>query len=218
MSHRLATGCMFGYEITELITIDTVGQYHGITGLGINGCNSGTTFIASLKGSITDTANNGGVLRCTDGTHGLTTGDYVSLTGMGDAAHADITRVTVIDVNTFDCDDIAYNSISDTGTWARGSGLTIDAGHGGTFTVSCTASLLSAGTNKNFRMEVAKNATTIDEFVAERKFANSTDLGSVSLGGLLELTGGDTLWAAVKCTTDDTNITVEHINIHMVRV
>jgi hypothetical protein len=72
---------------------------------------------------VTDTADNGGQLQCTSVAHGLATGDTVVLSDMGDSAHDGSTVVTVDDANTFTCDDIAYNSDDDTGTWTKSEWL-----------------------------------------------------------------------------------------------
>jgi hypothetical protein len=209
---------MYAYEASQLITIDAVNQYHAIIGLSAGSCNGGITFLASSTGSITDTEDNSGILRCTDVGHGLTTGQYVTLTGMGDAAHVGATAVTVITVDVFDCDDIAYNSIDDTGTWARGSSMTIDTGKGGTYMMTYAASVLSAGINKNYRLELIKNVTPMDEFATEHKIAVASDLVSLGSSGIACLQGGDTIWMQVKNTTDDSNLTVEHANVHISRI
>lgn len=211
-------GCEYAYEAGEVIIIDAANQYHGITGLIQDGCNVNTEYLASAVGSITNTADNATVLRCTDVAHGLSTGQYISLTGMGDAAHVGLSQVTVVDVDTFDCDDITYNSSGDTGSWTRGASLSIDQGRGGFFGVTFTTSLLSAGVNKNYRFEIAKNATMIDTIVAERRISVANDLGNMSSSGTIQARGGDVIWVLVKNTTDATNLTIEHMNLHMTRV
>jgi hypothetical protein len=218
MTHRKPACSLFAYEASQLITIDGVNQYHAVIGLSEGSCNGGVTYTASATGSITDTEDNSGTLRCTDVGHGLTTGQYVTLTGMGDAAHAGITAVTVISVDVFDCDDIAYNSIDDTGTWSRGSSMTVNTGRGGMYLLTYSSSLLSAGINKNYRFELYKNTSPLDEFASERKIAVASDLGVIGASGLRILTGGDVVWMATKCTTDDSNLTIEHANVHIVRL
>jgi hypothetical protein len=209
---------MFAYEASELITIDAANQYQGVTGLAEGTCDGAASFLASATGAITDTANNGGTLRCTDVGHGLTTGQYIALHGMGDAAHVGVTGVTVIDVDTFDCDDITYNSASDTGNWSRGSSMTVVSGAGGTYMLTFSASVTSAGTLKNYKFELVKNTTSLDEFAAESKVAVGGDLEPITCGGAVHLTAGDVIWLQVMGTTDASNLTIEHANVHMVRV
>jgi len=218
MSVTSVLGCEYAYEAAEAIVINGANQYHGVSGLQQDGCNLGTTFLASATGAVTDTADNASILRCTSVAHGLATGQYLSLTGPGDAAHAGLTRVTVISVDLFDCDDIAYSSAEDTKTWTRGASIKIDVGRGGFFWVSFSTSLLSAGVNKNYKFEVAKNAVEQDTIVSERKISVSNDLGSMSSGGTIKLSSNDTVWMIVKNTTDSTNLTIEHMNLHLARV
>jgi hypothetical protein len=210
-------GSLYVYDNVTATTIDAADQYHGITVLGAGSAQLGTTITAGATGAITNTADNT-VLRCTDVAHGLTTGQYVTLTGMGDAAHVGVTRVTVIDVDTFDCDDIAYNSAADTGTWNRGSAITIDSGHGGTYIATWSASMLSAGNSKNYQVEAYVNATAQDEFAGERKISVAGDLGNASATGIITAAGGAVVWLAVKGTTDATNCTFQHLNLSIHKV
>ena len=214
--NRAAEGSMYMYEAAQTITINTKDVYHAVIGASAGSHEIGFTFLASATGEITDTENNGGVLRCTNKlpTHGLTTGQFITLNGMGDALHNGVTGVTVIDQNTFDCDDIAYNSIDDTGSWQRGSSLTIDAGYGGTYTGGYSITGKVASANKNFKAEVYAGTTAFDEFATERLFGN-TGFGVAASGGIGKLPAGSVLWVAVQNTTDTTNLVIEHMNLHL---
>ena len=205
-------GSMYIYDSAVATDINTTSVYHALRGFSAGSILDGITFGAGSTGAITDTASNGGVLRCTDVGHGLTTGDYLTLTGMGDALHDGTTQVTVIGVDTFDCDDISWNSDADTGTWYQGSYLEIDEGNGGSFHVTWGMSASVAVANKTFKFELVKNTTDLDEFAAERKFG-STDLGVLGGSGQAELSEGDRLWMQVKNTSDTTNFTIKHANM-----
>lgn len=211
-------GSMFMYEATEEIVIDTVGEYQAVTGFSVGENNTGFTFLESATGVITDTETSGGLLRCTDVGHGLSTGQYISLHGMGDVVHSDHTRVTVITEDVFDCDNISYNSDDDTGNWTRGSSLTVDAGGDGFYTPRFGGSIFCDGSNKNYRIELAKNLVHLDEFVAERKISIQNDLGQIANGGPVYLVVGDVVWMQVKGTTDNTDITFEHANVSLTRI
>jgi hypothetical protein len=205
---------MYLYNSAVEQVISTVDEYHAVVGLLQNSCDVGTTFLSSATGAITDTANNGGVLRCTDAGHGLSTGQYLTVVGMADAAHNGITRVTVIDVDTFDCDNIVYNSDSDTGNWLRGTSITIDDGYQNTVAVDFSASITSVGNLKNYKFEIFKNIVEQNEYVAERKIGTASDLGTVSAGGVVSLVPGDTIWWAVMNTVDAVNYVIKHCNVH----
>lgn len=208
------TGSMYLYEGSETIAINTTDAYHAITGLLEADMDSSFTYLASATGSITDTANNGGLLRCTDATHGLTTGQVITLNGMADAAHNGITTVTVIDPNTFDCLDIAYNSIDDTGSWQRGSSLTVKTGQGGNYSFSYSISASVAVASKNIRVEPYKNIDPLDESACERLFSN-TGWGVGGSGGTVHLIPGDIIWLACRNTTDTQDVVITHANIHL---
>lgn len=209
---------MYLYDATLTLTIDAVDQYHAVQGLLEGSDVEGLTYLASSSGAITDTEDNSGTLRCTDVGHGLTTGQYVTLHGMGDAAHAGTTGVTVISADVFDCDDIAYNSIDDTGNWSRGSSLTVDNYHQGVYHIIYSASLLSAANNKNFKVEVCVNTTDQDEYASEEKLTLTTDIQNLGSGGIVHLSVGDVVWLKAKGTTDDTNLIIEHANVALTRV
>ncbi len=215
MSFRMKGGAsMYMYEASQLITINTANVYHAVTGFSAGSVNSAATFLGSATGSITDTADNGsGILRCTDAGHGLTSGQYITINGMGDAAHNGITGVTVINENTFDADDISYNSDDDTGEWQRGSSLAIKDGFGGSFGVGFAISATAAVANKQFKFEIYGNATPLDEFAVEALFPNTT-INSVGSTGLGNLMPGTILWLAVENTIDTANITIEHANLN----
>ncbi|MCP4568557.1 MAG: hypothetical protein GY841_13350, partial [FCB group bacterium] len=167
---------------------------------------------------ITDTDDNGGVLQCTDVAHGLTTGQYITLHGMADAAHDGETRVTVVSVDVFDCDDIAHNSDSDTGNWSRGSSLTVDSGGAGNYHISYSASVRAGDNGKRFKLEIVKNTTHLDEFATWRKIANGNDVGNLAASGIVTLVEGDTIWAHTKNTDDDADLIIDYANVNAVRI
>lgn len=205
---------MYLYNATNTVTINTTNAYHAVTGLLEGSVDGAFTYLASSTGSITSTANNGGVLRCTDATHGLTTGQVVTLNGMGDAAHNGVTHVTVIDLNTFDCDDIAYSSAADTGSWQRGSSLTLNDGYGGHYNSDFSVTGNVGSANKNLKVEIYKNISAFDEFAVERAFS-ITGYGNMSSGGVGFLVPGDIIWMAVENTTDTTDFVIRHANLHL---
>lgn len=213
---KAGIGGVYLYEGSQTITINTVSVYHAVIGLLESSVGGAVTYKVSLVGSITDTANNGGVLRCTDATHGLDDGDYVTLNGMGDALHNGVTRVSVIDGNTFDCDDITYNSINDTGSWQRGTSMKIKDGFGGVYDGAFTVTARSAVASKNFKFEVYANTTAFDEFAWERLFGN-TGYGVGASGGIGLLKTGDVLWMAVENTTDTQDCIIRHANLHITK-
>ena len=206
---------MYAYESTDTITINTTNEYHAVIGLSQGAVNGAATFLAGDTGSITDTADNGGVLRCTSAAHGLISGQPVTLNGMGDAAHNGVTVVTVIDENIFDCDDIAYNSDDDTGEWQRGDTLRINEGYGGIYTGGFSLTGSSAVASKDFKVEVYADSTPFDEFAGEALF-NNTGYNQISSGGVGVLQAGQYIWLGIENTTDAQDFVLRHGNLHLV--
>jgi len=209
---------MYMYEANQTIALDVVDTYQAVIGFSEAAVNTGFTYLASATGAITNTEDNGGVLRCTDAGHGLTTGQYIAVHGMGDTAHDGQTRVTAISVDVFDCDDIAYSSDSDTGNWSRGSSLTVDSGGAGNYRLAFSASMRAETNNNVFKVELFKNATGLDEFAILRKISTGADVGNAASSGLVALSEGDTIWMAVENTTDATDIILDYANVNAVRI
>jgi hypothetical protein len=140
---------------------------------------------------------------------------------MVDAAHVGTTKVTVIDVDTFDCDNITYNSAADTGAWSQGDYLQVSAGASGHWQIGWSASMSSPdAANKTFKLECVKNITDIDEGATQRKFGIQNDVGVVaSASNIVELVAGDRIWMQVQNVEADTsNVSFLHAHLFMVRI
>lgn len=214
-------GGMYLYDSATSVSITAGQQYHAVGVFIAQSDLEGLTFGAGSTGAITSTADNGGVLRCTDAAHGLATGDYVCLHNMADAAHVGTTKVTVIDVDTFDCDNITYNSAADTGSWSQGDYLQVSPGASGHWQIGWSASQSSPdAANKTFKIECVKNTTDIDEGATERKFGIQNDVGVVaSASNILDLVAGDRIWMQVQNVAADTSdISFLHAHLFMVRI
>jgi hypothetical protein len=212
---------MYLYNSATSVSITAGQQYHAVGVFIAQSDLEGLTFGAGSTGAITSTADNGGTLRCTDATHGLTTGDYICLHNMGDAAHVGKTAVTVIDVDTFDCDDITYNSAADTGSWSQGDYLQVSPGSSGHWSVGWSASMSSPdAANKTFKIECVRNITGIDEGATQRKFGIQNDVGVVaSASNHVDLVAGDRIWMQVQNVEADTSdVSFLHAHVNMVRI
>jgi hypothetical protein len=212
-------GCMYIYDSAVPQVIETVDTYHAVLGMLANACDNGTSFLASAQGNITNTADAAGLLRCTSASHGLSGSvrNFLTLVGMGDPKHNAQSEIQVVDPNTFDCTNIVYNSSGDSGKWRRGTSITILPGFDNIVSIDFSVSVSSAGNNKNYKFEMFKNVTELDEFVAEQKISVANDLVNLSSGGLVPAASGDVFWMAVMGTTDTTNCTFKHSNVHFHR-
>ena len=197
--------------------INTVNKPHLVQGLFLSVFAEGFVFAAGSTGAITNSADNGGTLRLTDVAHGLSTGAVVSVTGLPTAANNNITRVTVIDVDTFDCDDIAFAGAGETGIWYEGDKFTTLQGSQGIYKISFHSFGTSAAVNKEFEYEVFVNNIPQENIEAARKYAAS-DLGTVGGGGLITLAAGDIITFAMFGLTDTTNFTQKHTNVTIHRI
>ena len=199
------------HDNTTATVINNGDSPHLIQGLFILEHAIGFTFESGSTGAITDTANNGGILRITDTDHGLSTGDIVSTTGLSTAAQNNVTKVTVIDSATFDCDDITFVTASETGIWYQGDRLIAAAGSGGTYKIDFHSYGTSAGTNKTFEYGIFINE--IEETIthSKRKYA-TVDVGVVGASGITFIDDGDEVTFYIK-GQDSTNFTLDHCNV-----
>ena len=175
------------------------------------------TFQVGSNGVITDTADNSGTLRITDASHGLTTGDIVTINGLATAAQNGITQITRIEDNTFDCDDITYVTASETGTWQMGSYLLAPTGAAADYRVLFISSASSASANKTFKAELVILKTIHDDTVTEQRFS-ATDITSLDFGGIITVADADRIWVCITGITDGTNITLKHFNLSINRI
>ncbi len=175
------------------------------------------TFVASKNGVITDTANNSGTLRITDVAHGLITGDIVTINGLATPAQNGTTVITRITDDAFDCDDITFVTIDETGTWQMGSYLLTPTGGAGTYTALMTNSATPGGTNKTYLIQLCIGNVAQVDAKAERKFG-AADIGAFPVGGFITLADADRIWLSVTNLTDTTDITFKHANLSLHRI
>ncbi len=175
------------------------------------------TFVSSSNGVITDTANNGGALRITDEGHGLSTGDIVTINGLFTASQNGTTAITKITNDVFDCNNLSYATIDETGTWQMGSYLLIPTGGDGSYLVSMSSSATPDGANKTYLIQLCINITAQVDVKVERKFS-ATDIGSLSMSGFITVAAANRVWISVTGLTDGTDVTFKHINLIMHRI
>ena len=175
------------------------------------------TFVSSSNGIITDTANNSGTLRITDVGHGLTTGDIVTINGLATPAQNGTTVITRITDDVFDCDDISYATIDETGTWQMGSYLLTPTGGAGTYLAIMFNSATPGGTNKTYLIQLCIGNVAQVDAKSERKFG-AADIGAFPLGGFITLSDADRIWLSTTNLTDTTDITFKHANLSIHRI
>ncbi len=198
------------------VTITTVNDPVALE-LGTSNHMADFTFQAGSNGVITDTANNSGTLRITDVGHGLTTGDVVTINGLATPAQNDTTTITKQGNDAFDCDDINFATIDETGTWQMGSYLLVPTGGAGDYRIVFTSSATPEGANKIYVVEIMLLSTAQNDLVTERKFS-AADIGAIAIGGLITLSVADRIWVRITGTTDNSDLTLKHFNLSVNRI
>ena len=175
------------------------------------------TVVPSKDGVITDTEDNGGTLRITDVAHGLVTGDIVTINGLATPAQNGVTAITKVTNDVFDCDDISFATIDETGTWEMGTYLLVSTGGAGTYLANMSSSATSAAVGKVYLLELYIDTTSQPDAKVERKYT-AADIGSIGLSGLITLVAGNRIWLAITNITDASEITFKHANLVLHRI
>lgn len=208
-------GEMLIHENAVALTIDSVSKEHAVRLFGA-GHLKNFTFDAGSTGAIANTANNGsGLLRITHVGHGRDTADILTTTGLATAAQNDVTSITKIDDDTFDCDDISFVSAGESGTWNQGSYLLAGANTGDDYHVNMGMSASSSIANKIFEWHLYVNTTRQIDSTLRQKFP-ATDVESTSTSSIVTIAVGDKIWWAVAPLTDAAaDITHIHANVNL---
>ncbi len=206
-------GDMHAHENAIATVINTVNIPHLVQGIFAAELTSRFIFSSGSTGAITNTSDNGsGKLRITSASHGLVTGAILSTSGLTTVAQNNITKITVINSSTFDCDDINFDTGSETGFWYEGDKLTASQGSDGIYKAEFNSFGVTAIANKIFKFGFFNNTLFKDNIEAKRKFA-SLDIGSFSGGGFIDISAGDILTFGVFGITDTTNFTIQHASL-----
>ena len=198
------------------ITINTASEWHALDTLVAGVSSEHISVAPGSNGVISGTLDNGGQLQCADVGHGLSTGDYIALNGMGNPAHNGITRVTVLNADDFVCDNIAFSSIGDTGVWQQGSYLSPT--RRGAYRIGYAFSAIAAANNKMFDFAVFRNVTDVPGTLITNRFAVGGDAGGIPGTGVLFLEKDDILFFALRNTTDNSNITISEGSFNIDKV
>lgn len=195
--------------------INTQNIPHFVQGLFTDDDSNGFTFSAGSSGALTVFADYSatmpGTVLATDVAHGLSTGDTIGITATTNYNGAFNVTVTGVDnfyfTDTFVADD-------GTGTWYQGDRYSVDPGVGAKFRVGwhCFGSPDSGG-GADFEFELFINEAPVEKAESARTFGNSTDIGTLGGGGLIDLVDGDELSFSIINMTDTVNFTATHCNI-----
>ena len=219
------TGGFYVYDKAINLEISGNDIYHGFyeaTPLDITaGTNNGWTVNDGVlvDANITSEADNTVLRIVTSASHNLAEDDIVIMTNMNNAGHNGATCVTVINDTTFDCNDIAYvtGAGASSGKVIKPTNLEADAGTSGIHFISFSMSAFSAIANKTYKVEAIKDASALDNIVAENTL-NSFKPQSFGASGYATITAGQKIWLQLKNITDSTNMTIKHMNLTVTQI
>ena len=194
--------------------VNTQNEFHAIQRF-VDVVSNGFAFTAGIEGATTAFADYGGTVAgtvlATDNTHGLATGDIITLTDTTN--YNGIFTVTVVDGNTFYFTD-TWVADDAAGLWYQGDYYTASPGTGGLYKIEFHSyGKPDAGTNQDYEFEFFINETAQENVEAARRFSNSSDVGTFGGGGIVTVADGDKLWMGVQSTTGTQNFTFTHMNV-----
>jgi hypothetical protein len=221
-------GGFYAYNKSIAFSIVTADVYHGLglrtagdlTAGELNGFTFGAGRI--VDADISSEADTGGKLRVVcSRAHGLVNGDVVTLHGMNNAGHNKASVVLLDGTNPtteFIADSVTYvaGAGASTGSVYEPAYLKCSPGAGGRYAASFSIDGTAALINKNWKWELNKGVTALDNIVTERNSTNT--LAAQSASGHVVLADGDRLWLSGKNLTDATDYTVKNLNVNLHRL
>lgn len=204
---------MHVHDNLSTTTINTQNVFHAIRQFS-DVFSSGFTFAEGSEGATTVfldySSTVPGTVLATDGTHGLSTGGIITLTGTTN--YNDVFQITVVDADSFYFTD-TFVADDATGNWYQGDHYTANPGTGGLYKAEFhTYGKPDAGTNQDYEFEFFIDTTAQENVEAARRFANSNDVGTLGGGGLVTIEDGATLWMGIQSTSGTQNFTFTHLN------
>jgi hypothetical protein len=213
-------GEMYTYNSTTDIIISTADKWHAVMIDVTEGETNGFTYQAGVSGTdITayatyDSGNS--TLVTTTAAHNLADGDFITI--VGTTNYNDIYEVlSAPSSTTFEIDKAWDTNDDATGSYYRGSCLTVDTGASGKFRGSWNATGISAVNAHIFEFAPVKNKTPATKAVARRKFSNA-DYGVMGGGAIMDINVGDKIWFATKNIGATGNVQLLYRNMILTRL
>jgi hypothetical protein len=196
---------------TNAFTIDDADEYHLVNQDIVTGISRLVTYVAGATGAITAFTDYSGTVAgttlVTSNTHGLTTGQYISITGTTN--YNGIYKATWVNDNTFYI-VIAWVADDATGTFRRGAALIIL--RTGNYRVEHNESISVVVATQIFETGILINGVIQNKSTAHRRFA-ATDIGSMGGTAILACAAGDILQFGVQNEGASGNLTFDHLNV-----
>jgi len=188
--------------------INITAQYHGVYLTASGTTLSGWTAKAGTSGTIDSVADNGGVvagtiLITTAANHNLAVGDYVVQNGFTTrTTYRGKYRVLTTPLATTYTVTRAFEVATDTGWFQRAWSMTAGTGSAGVYRVGFSMSAEADTATTDFRWELNKNATDLDNIAAQSLYGNAARPLTTAVTGIVSIADGDTLYMSIKNLTD----------------
>lgn len=215
-------GAMFMYESDGTVTVDVQNKYIQISDEDWQaGDLNGFTFSEgrTVDANVTNEVDNTVLQIDTSAAHNLTTGDIVTVHNANNALHNEITAVTVVDADTFDCDNINFvgNAGVSSAKIYEGAYLQYPNVEDHMFLLIWCNNGGSAAANKAHRTELRINAVELDQSAGEMSLSGTTLQGNCGVQSTT-LSAGDRISMTIRNTTDTQDFLLEHINLTVIYV
>ena len=223
-----AYGEMYFYTVSSgaptSLAIQITNQYHGVA-LSATGTNViGWTYKTGVQGVVSAVADNSGsapgtILVTTSAPHGLAPGDYVCQVGFTTrTTYQGKYKVLTTPLTTTYTVARAFQTSTDTGWFQRAWSLRANTGSAGMYRVSFTMSAQSAGSNTDFRFELNRNATDLDNIAGQVLFQTASRPEGFTGIGFLTIADDDVIYMSVKNLTDASDFSVWLSNLSLNRL
>ena len=206
----------------SIISDQTVTMETANTPIAVHTWSTGTvntwTFTAGITGAITAYADHSGTVagtvKITDVSHGLTTGDFITI--RGSTNYNGVFEITRIDDDNFYITH-SFDGNDGASDWEMGSYITPDTGAEGTYELHWVFAVSkSAGGTDTIKIFVYQDAAVFSKAEGRRKFSTN-DVGSVYGQGIITVAAADRIWVAMQSNSTN-NITIEIGNIMIHRL
>ena len=204
---------MYLDDNSTAITIETAD-----TPIMVNNATGGSlanfTFSSGSTGAITAYSDGTGKVNVASGTHGLASGDEVSIRGTTN--YNGIWTITYIDADNFSIPDtwVNDNGASD---WDEGSHLIAGTGSAGVYGLDYNLSCSEAGgAGSDVLGRIYINSTACTKCVAKRKFANN-DYGNLPGTAIITVADSDKVYFTIE-SSGTNNITCQYGNLNIHRL
>ena len=197
--------------------IDTALVWHAFIDATIGQLSSNWSFVegvrTALSGATFATASGGSETQVTGVAHGLSVGDYVTLSGCSTAGYnttaSTVHQVTAVGGATdFTLDTAFVDDPATEGFVIRADQLVAGADAAGTYIVQCSASGFIATNAATCQFGAFKNGTL--ETKRDRKFSNANDRGAFNFanGRIISVAEADVVWVGILNEDNANDITI----------